>query len=177
MDTGCPSIEFQVATGIWTSLAAPTALSVSNISGQLTTNYNLGGLNDSIYTCYKIISGAYFDQNLAKDYPALYIYGQLYIVNYYATAQNQILASPKIAWTSMGEGDARITRTNIADFIKAYQTLRTQSQANLDKLINNYRMQAANPQSLDYYTIQPYTNAWTWGIFGIGGTFFGPGVF
>ena len=154
--TGCTvSTELTLAKGILADLGSPTSLAVSTVSGKLVGNF-IGRLNTSLYQCFAINSGAYFDSNLSVDYPALDIYGLLYKIDYYETAINNILGNPNLMWTRLQEGDSTIARESPAKLAQIYQGMLNDANKRLQLLINAYRMANSQAQSIDYYTIQQY---------------------
>src|ERR1041384_4302473 len=117
------SIEYIMANSIWEDLSSPTSLSVPTISGRLVSQVNLGSLNNKLAQNFSIVSGAYFDSYLSGDAPALYIYTQLYKYNYYINRANKIGASSTINWTTLAEGDTKITRSDNINLVRVYRDL------------------------------------------------------
>lgn len=169
--TGCnSSVELTLAKGIWSDLGSPTAVSVSTISGKLTSTF-LGRLNTSLFQCFAIDSGAYFSNDLTTDYGALDIYGEIYKLDYYTSQLNGILGNPALMWTRIAEGDSSISRDSPVKLAALYQGLINSSNARLRLLQNDYKLAHSQSQSVDYFTIQqyginygPYNNGYVYGM-------------
>ncbi len=147
------TIEFTIATGIWTDLAEPTSLAVSSVSGKLVGPF-VGRLNYQLGTEYTILSEAYFDSAMAADLPALYVYSLMYKQEYYYTQATRIATGPGMDWMSLADGDGRVTRSDPINRAKLLFQLAAKLKEDLILATNAYNKVSALPVAVDYFTIE-----------------------
>lgn len=136
-----------LATLIYGNLGSPSDLSVSSIQTKLVSAGFLGGLNNSINTSYSIVSG---DISPELGINEQNIYSQMYSSEYYARKIMQIAGGTDINWTSVQDGDSRITRSSQTEVGKLFKDMKKQSDEKLDKLVGSYRINASTPSSVEY---------------------------
>ena len=136
-----------LATLIYNNLGMPADVSVSSIQTKLVSVGFIGKLNNGISTSYSIVSGD-ISPDLGVNEQA--IYAQMYASEYYSRKINQIIGGTDIYWTSIIDGDSKITRTSQAEIAKVFKDLKKQSEEELYKLISMYRVNASGPTTVDY---------------------------
>lgn len=144
-----------VATGIWEQIGSPTSISVSSIYTKLISSGSVGKLDILINGCHYIDSGECIAPVLSSE--EISIYEQLYLVDYYAKAALQTQGAPgTLQWTSLAEGDTKISRANPNEIAKFYKDLQKAAQTQLDNLVDLYRRNSALARSSDYPQIEQY---------------------
>jgi len=136
-----------LATLIYNNLGAPSDVSISSIQTKLVSTGFLGRLNNSINTSYSIVSGD-ISPELGINEQSLY--SQMYISEYYSRKINQIIGGTDISWTSIGDGDSKITRSSQTEVAKVYKDLKKQADEEITRLTNAYRVNASEPSTVDY---------------------------
>lgn len=134
-----------LAGHIWSGLGAPTAQSVGYVSGWLMTSGNLGNLNNRLSTDLSI-SGACINGMEPEEAT---IYQSIYNCEYYESQSLATLAGGGTFYTSLSEGDSRMTRTSPVEIAKAYLALRENSQKALYVQVANYKTRVTIPACVD----------------------------
>ena len=136
MSAYCANDILALASGIYEDINSPTSLSVPFISGWITSSASLGNLNNRLTTSFfysgGCISGGFGDTEAA-------IYGMMYQKEYYRKQAQQVLAGGGLLWTSINEGDSRITRANPADISKSYMALSKDAEEELHIAVANWK--------------------------------------
>lgn len=136
-----------IATFIWGEIGSPTDLSVSSIQSRLVSNPYLGTLNNLIVTCFSGVSGQ-ISPDMTPDQQA--IYSLLYQRDHYTTKLNQVLQGYATSFTTLQEGDSRISRSSTADVARVYRDMQKQLNDQLIFLVNSYRQNEGQPSSVLY---------------------------
>lgn len=148
------------ATGLFTDLGSPSNTSTSTISGYAVQPNTLGKVNSLLSTCF---SGSGYTGAGTSNYqigpyvdPAvLGVIGQLYLVSYYNNlAQASMgMGGNALPWTSLAEGDSRISRVNAANLGKEYREMSKTAYDQLWNLVSAYRSSEGGDlaRSVAYY--------------------------
>lgn len=136
-----------LATLIYNNLGAPSDVSVSSIQTKLVSTGFLGKLNNSINTSYVIANGDILPE-LGINEQALY--SEMYVSEYYGRKINQIIGGTEISWTSIGDGDSKITRSSQTEMAKVFKDLKKQADEEIIRLTNSYRVNASAPGTIDF---------------------------
>ncbi len=136
-----------IAQFIFGELGSPTDLSVSSIQSRLVSNPYLGTLNNLIVTCFSGVSGQ-ISPEMTPDQQA--IYSLLYQRDWYTTKLNQVLQGYGTSFTTLQEGDSRISRSSTADVARVYRDMQKQLNDQLIFLVNSYRQNEGQPSSVLY---------------------------
>ncbi len=145
---------FDLATGLWQNFGEPTSISVSFISGKLTSNAFLGQLDSLIYKCHTVISGC-IEPPLDPGEQA--IYSLLYQGDYYRSQISAYIGAAGVKKVlSVREGDSSVTLQN---GVSSAQVIRGMSQDYLNQakeLADLYNRGLATARGVDFYTINQY---------------------
>lgn len=139
----CTSDILLLAGQIYTGIGAPSNQSVGYISGWLTTEANIGELNNRLSTDMSLTGSAPCIDGMGPEEAA--IYQNLYVMGYYESQSLAALAGGGSYWISMSEGDSKISRSNVVDISKAYLALHENAQSTLYVQINQYKRRLAIP--------------------------------
>ncbi len=128
-------------------LENPSDVSVTAVSFWL--RQNLGKLNTKIFTAYAISSNGLEatpelgieEKSIFKEMFLVYYYDKLLRGNLGAASFDSIL--------EVSSDGATVKKTNKNEIAKTYLQLRKESQNEVDKLINAYRLKAHSPASVD----------------------------
>ena len=136
-----------LATQIYSDLGCPAGLSPGGIETKLASDPFIGKLNNLISMCYSGVSG---NISPALDANEQSIYSLMYQTDYYTTKLNQTLNGTDISWTSLSEGDSRITRVSAVEQAKVYKDMSRQLNDQLQYLITTYRTNPMQPRSVEF---------------------------
>ena len=136
-----------LATLIYDDLNSPVDISTSSIQTKLTSDGFLGKLNNSINTTYLTASG---DISPELGVNEQNIYSLMYISEYYTKKIMAIAGGTDISWTSIQDGDSRITRSSQTETAKMFKDLKRLADEELIRLTNNYRVNASTPSTVQY---------------------------
>lgn len=146
----CAQQILALASGVYQEIGSPSSQSPAYISGWMTESGNLGDLNNKLSTSF-ILTG---DSTCITDGCGGFggeeaaIYTLMYKSDYYELMSLQALQGGGTFWTSMAEGDTRLTRSNIVDISKAYLALNDQSNQFLRLAIHDYKLRIIVPQGI-----------------------------
>ena len=146
-----------LATDIYGNIGQPSSLSVGFISGWLLDSGNLGDLNNKLCTSFYVTGDANITDNggnFGGEEAA--IYSMMYQSNYYASASLSALANGGSFWTSINEGDTRITRLDVAKISQSFMLMKKDNDAQLRLAIADYKRRVTVPQSVDYAGLYSY---------------------
>lgn len=144
-----------LSNSIFRDLGEPTSLSISSIQTKLISPAMVGQLNDLIGTCYTIESGCFVPE-LESEESA--VYGLLYKHQYYQKAATQTLgAIGAVQWTEISEYDSTIRRASPNETSKVYLQIAKDTREEMYQLVDAYKRNLSNPNSVDYYYIQQYS--------------------
>lgn len=125
-----------LSSGIYQGIGSPTSQSVGYVSGWLTDPTSLGDLNNRLNTSFSIsgggIEGGFGDSEAS-------IYSAMYKMDYYEGQSRNVLVAGGLQWTSLAEGDSKVTRANPVDMSKALLALHNESQSALYVAISNWK--------------------------------------
>jgi len=153
-----------LAQSIWNDLGQPTDTSTSYIQSKLVSNAFIGKLNNLIFACFSGVSGD-ITPPLSTD--QLGIYASLYEVDYWTTKLNTLLNGNDLSWTTLQDGDSRITRVSAVEQGRLYRDMQKQLMDQLNRQILAYNLGNSAPNSVDYPNIAgPIAYN---GCYGIGG--------
>jgi Holliday junction resolvasome RuvABC endonuclease subunit len=142
---------------IYGQIGEPTAYSLSRVSGWVLDNSNLGKLNNLIGTNYisEYITGVTGVTGYAiTPQPGnneLAIYSLVFEYNYYSQLARDTAISAGTAagdWTSLAEGDSRISRVNKNEVSKTLRGIASDTKQNLDKSVKMYLKYEATPNQV-----------------------------
>jgi hypothetical protein len=114
------------------------------ISGWLANN--VGTLNTKIYTSFDVENGNFVPTGEFKLEERA-IYKQMYLYEFYTKKTRQVLRGidSSVDFITLREGDSMITRTNKNELAKTYRSLANDAKAEMDQLINSYKIYQARP--------------------------------
>lgn len=141
---------------MWQDLGSPDGVSALTISGYAVQTSTLGKLNNLLGTCFSgsgwMGTGAPFDVAPAYHNAELAIVEGLFRVGYYSQLATTMMgvSQATVGWTSLAEGDSRISRANTAYLGKEYREMAKDAQATLNYLANAYATDRWGPGSVDY---------------------------
>lgn len=136
-----------LATLIYDNLGNPSDISTSSIQTKLTSDGFLGKLNAQISTTYLIASGD-ITPELGNSEQS--IYSQMYQSEYYTRKIMSIAGGTDISWTSIQDGDSRITRSSQTETAKMFKDMKRLADEELIRLIGSYRVNASTPSTIQY---------------------------
>lgn len=149
MSSFCAPQIYTLATSIFNEIGSPPSQSIGYISGWLSSSGTLGDLNNRLGTCFWV-SG---DAPCIVDYTNAEgaIASQIYQSSYYnrqalSVLQGGIDSTP---WTSLAEGDSKVSRESRSSFAKEYRELYKQSEEKLVGLIHYWTLNHTVPQGID----------------------------
>ncbi len=146
----CCTYVTDMATFIHGNLG-DSSLSIPSIQSKLVSNPYLGTLNNLLSTtCYSGVSGC-ITPTMGVDEQA--IFASLYERDYYTTKLNQVLQGYGTSFTTLSEGDSRISRSSTADIARIYRDMQKQLNEQFTYLLNSYRQNEAQPRSVIYPTL------------------------
>ena len=148
----CVDQIVELATDIYGNIGSPSNLSVSFISGWLIDfRGNLGGLNNKLSTSFYLTGDAPCITDNGGNFAGeeADAYGMMYTTNYYTSAANNVLAGGGSFWTSLSEGDSRVSRTDVTKISAAYLALAKENTRLLRLAISDYKLRISVPQSVD----------------------------
>lgn len=166
----CSAYLSDLSTVIWQDIGSPTDTPVSYIQSKLTSSTYLGQLNSLTANCFTIVSG---DISPALGNEEQGIYAAMYEADFYTRKVNALMGGTDIAWTSLVDGDSRITRSSIVDQARLYRDMQKELNLKVKNLVSAYRQDNSNGRSVDFYDIN---NGWHNGIYGGGYVQGGGGV-
>lgn len=145
-----------LASDIYTDIGSPTSLSVGFISGWLIDSGNLGDINNKLYTSFYLTGNApVITDNCGNFGPEeAAIYELMYKNNFYQNQSLAVLAGGGSFWTSLSEGDTKVSRTDVVKISAAYIALHEVVHKELRLAIADYMRRISVPQSVD--SDQPY---------------------
>lgn len=148
----------QISDSLFRELNSPPSLSLTAISYWL-RYVGLGKLNIAIDTSIDLDSNLDFEPELNEKQAAILM--ELYLVNYFdKLIFNSIGANSysttEDTWTSIAEGDSRISRINKIDITRQYTILKQEHQKVLDMLITRYRANLAYPLEEKYQVFENF---------------------
>ena len=139
---------------VYEQIGQPTAYPLPRVSGWLLDNSNLGKLNNLIGTNYvsEYVSGITgYSITPQPGNNELAIYSLLFEYNYYSQLARDTAISASTAagdWTSLAEGDSRISRVNKNEVSKTLRGLASDIKQNLDKSVKMYLKYEATPSQV-----------------------------
>lgn len=136
-----------LATLIYNNLGSPSDISISSIQTKLVSTGFLGKLNNSINTSYSIVNG---DISPELGVNEQNIYSQMYISEYYTRKIMQIAGGTDISWTSIQDGDSRITRSSQTETAKMFKDMKRLADEEIIRLVGSYRVNASGPSTIQY---------------------------
>lgn len=138
-----------LATDLYKQVGSPSSLSVGFISGWITDSGNLGDINNKLNTSFFLSADCITDSNGGFAGEEASIMGLMYKSEFYETASLSVLANALAGggfWTSINEGDTKISRTDMSKVSKAYLDLNAQSNQFLRLAIHDYKLRNTVPQ-------------------------------
>lgn len=147
----CTSDILPLASGIYQDLGSPGSQSVGYISGVLTSSGFLGSLNNKLFTSFYLSGSNPCITDAGGGFGAeeADIMELMYKTDYYELRALSILDGGGTFWTSLSEGDSKITRESTANLSKQYLALQSSSQQTLRIAIGDYQRRISSPQSVD----------------------------
>jgi hypothetical protein len=136
-----------LAQRIWEDINSPAAPTVSYISGWLTSQPNIGKLNNAIGTCFSGLNGC-IDPELEEE--ELAIYGEVYKQMYWTKQIQANLGAGGVQWISMKEGDSHVTRASPTEVAKVYKDLLRETNGQLMFLVHSYKKNLAYPRAVTF---------------------------
>ena len=145
----CTDLILPLANQIWQDLGAPANQSIGFLSGWLvSTGGMIGALNNRVGSCV-YTSGSNpclvnFDPELGA------IANLMYQAGYYRVQSVNVLAGGgQTLWTSLSEGDSKISRSNMVDVAKQFRELYVETELQLNKQIHYYTLNHTTPQGIN----------------------------
>ncbi len=133
----CTQDILTLASGLYADVLSPTAISVGYISGVLTSPAFLGDLNLKLTTCFYVSGDApCIMGGFGKEEAS--IYGLMWQGGYYK--REALNALQGVGWTSMAEGDTRISREGSSLRSKAFMELYKQTDTDLRIAVANWKV-------------------------------------
>lgn len=151
----CSAYLVDISQSIWLDIGQPTDMPVSYIQSKLLSNAFLGQLNTLTTNCHTVISG---DIVPPLDINEQALYALMYQSDFYASKLNVLANGTDIAWVSMADGDSRIVRSSIVDFMRLYRDMQKQLNMEVNNLSYNYRQASALARAVDYLNIDSSWN-------------------
>lgn len=152
----CTDHVLLLAGSIFTGLGSPSAQSVGYVSGWLTSSGTLGGLNNRLNETY-YLSGAQpciaggFGPNEGE------ILRIIYEREYYQQkAREALVGGGNALWTSMADGDSRLTRASPVDVARGWMSLSKDSEQTLYVAVANWKKGAVLAATVDYSSLYSY---------------------
>lgn len=150
----CSAYLTDLSTAIWNDLGQPTDMPVSYIQSKLTSNAFLGKLNNLTTNCHTIVSG---DISPVLDINEQSLYSLMYQADFYTTKVNNLMDGNAISFTTIQDGDSRITRVSSVDMARLYRDMQKELNAQLNSLTLAYRQADSLARSVNYLGID---NTW-----------------
>ncbi len=151
----CAAQIVQLATTTFQALNSPSSISVAYISGWIIDSGNLGDLNNKLSICSYLtgdspcIVGEFSSEEAA-------IYQLCFNTDYYESQSLAILQGGGSFWTTMVEGDTRVTRSDMVNISKQYLALQDNSQKTLRLAIADYKRTHTTIASIDGTDLPAY---------------------
>lgn len=145
-----------LANVIWSSeLLETTDTTVSKIVFWLSSDNNIGILNDLLGTNYSISGN---DATPELDEEAAAIYSTFYLYKYYQRLMKTNLNATQYDWSEISEADSTVRRVSKNEIAKNYRLLANDTKDYLDKLVESYKKFHCIPASLhsSYFTSTIY---------------------
>ena len=128
-----------LAGNIYTGIGAPTSQSVAYVSGWVTSSGALGDINNRLGTSYYLsgtspcIAGEFGPQEGQ-------IMTLIYQRDYYFTEARRVLAGGGTFWTSMADGDTRLSRESATKVAREYRELSKDMDHELRLAIHDWKL-------------------------------------
>lgn len=142
----CSDDILLLAGTIYSGVGAPPAQSVTFVSGWLTAPNTLGDLNNRLSTAFAYTGGCIAGGFTATEGALLNL---IYNYTYYEQQSRAVLTAGGIMWTSMGEGDSRVTRASPVEMSRAFLALSKDAKEDLYVGIANWTTNHSAPCSVD----------------------------
>lgn len=142
----CETDVQSLAYSIYKSVGSPSDQSVGFVSGWLMDPMNLGELNNRLSTSFYISGNCILDD---FDKEEANIYSQIYVWQFYNNRALSVLMNGGTNWTSLAEGDSKISRESPANISKAYMALNTNAEKTLRQAVHDYKLRLSVPQTVD----------------------------
>ncbi len=114
----------------------------------------LGQLNSKVSACHYFESGCIAPP---LDAPEQFIYAELYKYGYFLKLSTQILptdGSSRSTWTSISEGDSKISRSSISAISANYRGIAKDINDNITRVADLYKRDRSLAESIDYILIE-----------------------
>jgi hypothetical protein len=146
---------YDFVNSVYDQIGEPAAYPLPRVSGWLLDNSNLGKLNNLIGTNYvsEYLTGVTTGYAILPE-PGnneLAVYSLLFEYNYYSQLARDTAISATTAagdWTSLGEGDSRISRVNKNEVSKTLRGIAADTKQSLDKSVKMYLKYEATPNQV-----------------------------
>lgn len=147
----CTSQILDLASSIYQGIGSPSAQSVGYISGWLTNSGSIGELNNKLSTSFYLTGDApcLTDDGGGFSAEEAAIYLLYYNTSYYEQQSLAVLANGGSFYTTISEGDTRVTRSDMVNVSKQYLALQASSQKTMYVAINQYKRRLSIPAAVD----------------------------
>ncbi len=144
----CAAQIADLATTIYQGINSPSSLSIGYISGWIVDSGNLGDLNNKLSICTFLTGDSpCLVGDFSSDEAA--IYQLCFNTDYYETQALAILQGGGSFWTTMVEGDSRVTRSDMVNVSRQFLALQDSAQKTLRLAIQDYKRTHTPIASID----------------------------
>jgi hypothetical protein len=143
----CTNEIIELASDIYSDLDSPSFLSVGMVSGWITNSGSIGSLNIKLGTSVYLSGDQPCMAGFGGEEAA--IYSLMYQSNFYEKEALKILRGGGSFWTSISEGDTKISRANVRDISKAYLELHKEAEGQLRLAIQDWKRKHSTPEIVD----------------------------
>ena len=143
----CTQDILLLAQDIYIDLGQPSNLSIGYISGYITSPGTLGDLNNKLNGSFTLtgVAPCIADPFAAEEAAVL---ESMFKIQYYQQQSLAALANGGSFWTSLSEGDTRVSRVDAVKISKGFLDLKTDALKELRLQIHDYNLRLSVPQQV-----------------------------